>query len=85
MTITMIKSNRLTIAMTFITGQTTEDNRVHALLYFISPTGHGLRLEEMMLVLMLVNIGDWFSCQGVRLQQAGVDAGKYGFNFCRIL
>lgn len=71
--------------MTFITGQTTEDNRVHALLYFISPTGHGLRLEEMMLVLMLVNIGDWFSCQGVRLQQAGVDAGKYGFNFCRIL
>ena len=30
-----------------------------------------------MLVLMLVNIGDWFSCQGVRLQQAGVDAGKY--------
>ena len=30
-----------------------------------------------MLVLMLANIGDWFSCQGVRLQQAGVDAGKY--------
>ena len=77
MTITMIKSNRLTIAMTFITGQTTEDNRVHALLYFISPTGHGLRLEGLMLVLMLANIGDWFSCQGVRLQQAGVDAGKY--------
>ena len=42
------------MTMIWRTGQTTEDNRVHALLYFISPTGHGLRLI-----------------------QAGVDAGKY--------
>ena len=44
----------MTMTMIWRTGQTTEDNRVHALLYFISPTGHGLRLI-----------------------QAGVDAGKY--------
>jgi len=40
-------------------GQTTEDNRVHALLYFISPTGHGLRpldIEVMLGLHTKVNI-----------------------------
>merc|ERR1711971_122326 len=34
-------------------GQTTEDNRVHALLYFISPTGHGLRPLDIEVMLGL--------------------------------
>jgi len=40
-------------------GQTTEDNRVHGLLYFISPTGHGLRpldIEVMLGLHTKVNI-----------------------------